>query len=720
MPDDSLRDELTLIQALQDTAAALNSTLDFDTLMRRILENIGRVVAHDTANIMLIESGDVARIYLMHGYPEEQHDILRNTAFPVNEMVTFRHMLATRAPLIIPDTDQYPDWQEENWTQPFLRSYAGAPIVLDGDVIGFLNLDSKTANTMQISQTGRLAAFANQAALAIKNARLYKQSQEQAAELSRRNQLLESLNELSYADLNQLEEGEILDTVVRLATEAVEGTSGYVTRWNEADQTTTVLAEYFAPYASQAERASDLGRVYALDDETHVPKDWQQRAYTISTIHDPDLRPSQRRHYEKYGNQIALTIPLWVAQQPIGFLEIWDSRPDRIFTTSQVDLVLSIARQVAESIERAQLHHDLQTSDARTSAMLNALPDMLFRLDRNGDCRDAYMPIDSPYQAADFVGKTLQDTMPPHVYDASLEIIERVLRTGEMELYEYDLPRRNGGRRDFEARIVKGGTDEIIAIVRDVSARKKAEKELAQARDEALAASRVKSQFLANMSHELRTPLNSIINYSDLLINGVYGEVNRTQSDRLERIVRNARNLLLLISDVLDLSKIEAGHMVIHKKRVDTVEFLAGVIEVFRPMAEEKGLSLTYTGANMPPIYVDETRARQVMTNIVGNALKFTHQGGVTLTTETRGEFLCFIVTDTGIGIPEVALDKIFDEFSQADNSSTRRYEGTGLGLTISRRITEMHGGKIEVASQEDVGSIFRIYFPLAIAEAPA
>jgi signal transduction histidine kinase len=241
---------------------------------------------------------------------------------------------------------------------------------------------------------------------------------------------------------------------------------------------------------------------------------------------------------------------------------------------------------------------------------------------------------------------------------------------------------------------------------------------LEQANKDLEAASRLKGQFLANMSHELRTPLNSIIGYAQLTIDGAYGSINETQTDRLWRVVDNGKNLLSLINDLLDISRIEAGRLTLVCQRVNTVELIRGIVTTLESLAQKKGLSLACDYAQSPAICVDEDRARQVLVNIMSNAVKFTHAGGINIRTRPDGRFLRISVEDTGIGIPQEALATIFEEFKQLDDSLTRRYEGTGLGLTIARQITEMHGGRIEVESTVGVGSTFHVLFPLADSQA--
>jgi len=716
-------DEQMLATALRDTAALLNSTLDPETVMNNILENLWRVVPHDTANIMLIE-GAKARMHYWRGYAPEYIEFFRNFDFELSRFQTLQSMLQTGAPMLIPDTELYPAWQVGEHTV-YVRAYLSVPVRLDGETIGFLNLDSRTPNAFSPKDAENLLAFANQAAVAIKNARLYDESrrkasalQSQIAErirteerLARRNQLLETLNALSESALTSLEEGHILNTLARLAAQAIDGTSAYVCDWGE--DSTTILADYISPLANAQERVSDLGTRYPLTQYFDDAQALREQPALITYLDDAQSYAPRQEQIKKYGGYASLVVPLRGEDVPLGFIEIWDSRPPRRFSAEDVATVRAIARQVSLSIQKARLHAALKESEARNAAIVDALPDVVFRLDKNGRYLDMKLPNHSSLTPEQIRGRTLFDMLPAEVATEGLNYIHRALQEGEMQIQEYNLPQANGEVRYFEARIVVSGQDEVLAVVRDMTERKKFEDDLARARDEALEASRVKSQFLANMSHELRTPLNSIINYTQLMMDGIYGEVNKTQTNRLEKVIRNGQNLLALINDVLDLSKIEAGHMILKRTQIDTIDLISSLLETYASLAESKGLSLRYAGGYAPPIYADETRARQVLTNLIGNAIKFTHQGGITLNAQQVGDQVQISISDTGIGIPPEAQESVFDEFHQVDNTSTRQYEGSGLGLAISKKILELHGGGIQVESTPGKGSTFTVSFPI-------
>ncbi|WP_419693994.1 ATP-binding protein [Mesorhizobium muleiense] len=232
------------------------------------------------------------------------------------------------------------------------------------------------------------------------------------------------------------------------------------------------------------------------------------------------------------------------------------------------------------------------------------------------------------------------------------------------------------------------------------------------------AASRHKSQFLANMSHELRTPLNSVLGFTELLVDGIYGELPDKAKATVARVQANGRHLLGLINDVLDLSKIEAGQLTLALEDYSVGQIVRSTVTAVEPLARSKGLSLVATVAeNLPLGRGDERRLTQVLLNLAGNAVKFTERGAIDILADAVDGHFEIIVRDTGPGIAPEDQVLIFDEFQQVDSSSTRQKGGTGLGLAISKRIVEMHGGTIGVESVPGSGSTFRMKIPIRVGE---
>ncbi len=259
-----------------------------------------------------------------------------------------------------------------------------------------------------------------------------------------------------------------------------------------------------------------------------------------------------------------------------------------------------------------------------------------------------------------------------------------------------------------------GGVTGFIEVVEDITGRKSAEAEMAKAKEAAEAANRAKSQFLANMSHEIRTPMTAILGFSDLLMASNLSR--HEQQEYLQGIQRNGQALLELLSDILNISKIEAGKLAVEPGNCAIQQVLEDTLLIVKIQADQKGLTLDvkYDEPLPKTIITDPVRLRQILVNLVGNAIKFTEQGGVRILVRCQAMEACsariqFVISDTGIGITPEKLDDVFQLFTQSDSSMTRRYGGAGLGLAISKRLANALGGDIEVTSQVGKGSTFTL-----------
>lgn len=427
-----------------------------------------------------------------------------------------------------------------------------------------------------------------------------------------------------------------------------------------------------------------------LYEKTYIPLD-KDRILTIVKNYD-DLEEAERK------SLLVLFSALIVCFFLIAYFTL-------LFTKKQRKLLL------AEE-QRLQIADEFQKT-------LKKLPNLIFKgkKDQNGNIVITYMEGTSAEElqlTTDKVfGKTIEEVYPPKTAPMIIAYQERVLQG---EIVEYIMEFRDRYYKVISKPVWNedGSIDEFAGYSMDITDRIKLEKELEKKEKAASEAARVKSEFLATMSHEIRTPLNAIIGMIEVLEDSL---LNPQQKSYI-RVCKTASDVLLrLIEDILELTKIEAGSMETNKIKFRLSRLIDETINLMKVQAEAKGLNLTAEIAPEVPetLYYDPDHLKRIMYNLLGNAIKFTERGSITLRIQLdeRTESLMVSVLDTGIGIRSDQLNSIFEAFTQADSSITRKYGGTGLGLTITKRLVELAGGRIWAESEEGIGSTFYFTIPL-------
>jgi len=409
--------------------------------------------------------------------------------------------------------------------------------------------------------------------------------------------------------------------------------------------------------------------------------------------------------------------PLHVTDRFFGFIGFDECSRIKQWDRSELELLRTITGMIVNAYERKISEQSLLESEAINRAIIESIPDILFHFDRRGKILNyrSNSIADMAIPPEQFLHKNIKDLFPPTFAIKARRAISICLKKGSYNI-EYSLP-VNNKIEDYEARLSKMNDNEVIAIIRKVTERKEYERKLKEERDKAKQANIIKTDFLSTMSHEIRTPLNAVVGITNILL---MEDPKESQMENLSTLKFSAQNLLNIINDILDYNKLSINRVKLEQIDFNLFELFRGMHFSMNNMAASKQIGLSYTiDDNIPPILVgDSTRLLQIITNLVGNAIKFTKKGAVQLTVDLKEQtsknvLLHFQVTDTGIGIQPEKIGVIFEEFRQASDNITREFGGTGLGLAIVKKLLHFMGSEICVESEPGKGS--RFHFDLSL-----
>jgi PAS domain S-box-containing protein len=430
--------------------------------------------------------------------------------------------------------------------------------------------------------------------------------------------------------------------------------------------------------------------------------------------------PALRRHGEPITIELRL-LPVTSSRVPGRFV-MAIIRDATVRKEAELDR-LRLAREQAARVAAEEAAEALRQSEERFRTAFDHAP---IGMDLTGlDGR--FLQVNAAlcemmgYTEQELLGMTFKDITHPEDQETDLEQVNRLI-AGEIPTYRMEKRylRKDGqviwGRVNSSlVRDQQGNPLYLIGQIEDITARIWAEEELRAALDDAQAANRAKGIFLDMMSHELRTPLQATLGYSEFLLSGPEDALTPEQRQDIGYIHQASQRMIAMVNQLLDLSRMDADRLQLAVEAVDLAEVIEYVRQDVAPQVAEKGIELRIDlPAFLPQVLGDEERIRQVLLNLVGNAMKFTHAGYVRVTaSRTATGVVEIVVSDTGEGIAADMLPHIFDEFSQAGSRRSRRFGGVGLGLAISRKLVQQMGGSIDVSSELGVGSTFRVYLPM-------
>jgi len=541
---------------------------------------------------------------------------------------------------------------------------------------------------------------------------------------AQREEELRALGDIIQAVNSTLDLETVLTTIVAKAVQLSKTEAGTIYAFDDASQEFRLRATYGmddAIIAAIRDRHIHLG-------ETAIGRAVEQRM----PIQVPDIQSDPSAVLDviaRAGFRALLTVPLLATDRIVGALVVRRKEPGE-FAKNTIELLQTFAAQSVLAIQNARLFHEIEEKGRQLAEASQNITDAIetisegFSLynaeDRLVVCNSRYCELFSSHADVMVPGTPFEAILRAAterglILDAEGDrdawIKERVAR--HRKGGQTHVQRRSDGRwiQVSERKTANGG---IVAIYADITELKKHEAELAAARDAADEANRTKSSFLASMSHELRTPLNAIIGYSEILQEDAADKGDKASIEDLQKIETSGRHLLGLINNILDLSKIEAGKLDVFIEEIDIQALVTEVLSIVKPLADKNENAIeVICPADIGSFRSDQTKVKQCLLNLMSNGNKFTTKGALTLTVAREGgSQVCFRVSDTGIGMTKEQLGRLFQAFSQADASTTKRFGGTGLGLAITKHFCTILGGGVTVESAPGTGSTFTIRFP--------
>ncbi len=699
----ALRDEREFSEVLRETAAALTRTLDPQGVMRLLLDHLGRVVPHRSANIMMLE-GDKAHVAFTHGYTAEEEANIGAMTLPVYDLPTFQQMLSSSNQCLIPDTEQSNLWTQMDLLA-WVKSYMGMSIRAYDHVIGFLNIELDVPNAFTSLHAERLRIFADQAAIAIENAQLYDAIYRDAVEM----RALHRATAFIYgANLSASEN--LTDLCAKVADVVVS-------EFGKVDCGVMLVDDGTLERVARAGmfQVNPVQTLY-LDGPGLVPA----AVRLGQTIYVPDVSADQRYVVSNPATVSELVVPLRSSQGVIGALDLQSTR-QAAFDDHDLRLLEVFAERAATAIDNVKLYNEVRryaeeleqrvndrTSELnrvkeRVEAILNHSSDAILLVRRNGVIQQGNRAFDMMfgYRGDEAFGQPLTLLADEAHRDALEQALTRCVEKNNPERLEIVALRLNGLIFDADVTLspVNSSPQAITGVVcsmRDISRRKQLENELRDALHKEREVNEMKSRFIARASHEFRTPLAVILTSSDLLRNYGNRMSAEQREEKLSRLQKEVRSLALMLDDLLTISKGEE----LKQFAPELVDLQSLAREVAREIIDGVGSQhhiVVECQGNCISVYADSKLIERIVTNLLSNAVKYSPIGStiqVMMTCDTTK--VVITVADEGIGIPENDRDRLFEAFHRARN--VEHISGTGLrtrhrqaGGRASRRRSDFH-----------------------------
>jgi PAS domain S-box-containing protein len=607
-----------------------------------------------------------------------------------------------------------------------INAFIAIPLYTGGKWEGIISLTWQAPRTYSDDERSIYQAVVQTASAVVASRRAFVNTQRAEAFAQELAAELQTVAEVSTAVTTILDLDELLQNTVDKTKTDFKLYHTHIYLLDEAGENLVLAAGAGEPGRLMKQRGH---RIPLSREQSLVARAARTREAVISNdvTQQPDFLPNPMLP----DTRSEMSIPMVIGETLIGVLDVQSERINR-FDDNDVRVKTTLASQIAVAIKNARTYTEAERAHRETSNIYDLSIDMIGTAGFDG-----YFTSLNPawektlgFTNDELLAKPFIEFVHTDDREATIRESAKLAQGAVTIAFENRYATRSGVYKWISWRAVPVVEDGVIYfIARDITEEKeqsiRREELLRQAEQQALlerqTAERLrqvdvmKSQFLANMSHELRTPLNSIIGYSEVLLDGDDGDLTQDAVEDVQTIHNSGHHLLAIINDILDLAKIEAGEMKMDRQPVELPSVIANVVHAAQVLVKEKPVALNFVqDGEVSLVLADALRLRQITTNLVSNAVKFTEQGSVTVSIGQWSDGEAYVrVQDTGIGIAQEDIGLIFDQFRQVDGSSTRRAGGTGLGLTITRHLVNLHGGSIHVESELGKGSTFWFTLPL-------
>lgn len=595
------------------------------------------------------------------------------------------------------------------------RSELTVPILIRDELAGALDLQSPQINAFTEEDIHVMETAASQMAVAIANAQLFAQAQERWREKQRVEELLRLQRDILAGPGQALNfQAALIEILEKLKPLALfDSGSIYLV---EADGGMRSVADT----GLTPEFATAVSYLPAEANKTRFVKLGQPGYMRYADLkYDPRIPPGVR---QRENILFLAMLPILRQDAVVACLSLGSHTCAEI-TPAQRAVLEAVREQLGAVIARLKVERDLSLNKARDRALLEALPDFIFSMDRQGRFISAQPALDSRPEMSEemFIGRHVGEVLPPAVATRLLAMLRRALETRKVQDFEYQIMREPDKVDHFEVRMAAASEDLVVAFVRNITQRWLAAQEAAKHTQEVeifnerlLELDRMKSQFLANVSAELRSPLSSIIGFSEILRDAKENLAPAAMADYVESIHAGGLRLLNLVNDLLDFSRLETNRVTLDLSMFHLAPLLDEIRAAFSTLLNKSHQTLIITvDPELGSVTADRVRVKHILFNLVGNANKYSPEDSVIrLGARREGDGWLLSVADNGPGIPDGYHKAVFEGFRQFDPPNFQRAGGAGLGLAITRQLAEMHGGRIWLESVPGAGACFYVFFP--------